>query len=58
MVTGLPIPELDDVLRDPATSDWLKRAIVGLIARDPIDAERDARELHYLMALRAALVLS
>jgi len=44
-------------LCNPATSDWLKRAIQELENRDPIDAQLDASYLSKLMALRAAAVL-
>lgn len=36
-----------------ATSGWLARAIGGLLARDPIDAERDAQLLADLFTDRA-----
>ena len=35
-------PKPDDILANPATSDWLKAALQSAVARDPIDALNDA----------------
>ena len=35
-------PKPDDILANPATSDWLKAALESAVARDPIDALNDA----------------
>ena len=35
-------PKPDDILANPATSDWLKAALQSAMARDPIDALNDA----------------
>lgn len=37
-----PLPSPDDILADPAASDWLKSALETAVARDPIDALNDA----------------
>ena len=36
------MPEVRQILEDPAVSDWLKAALVEAIARDPVDALNDA----------------
>ncbi|WP_197277157.1 hypothetical protein [Sphingomonas profundi] len=40
------------ILADPATSYWLRDAIVSAIERDPFDAERDALVLAGLLTKR------
>jgi hypothetical protein len=35
-------PRPDDILADPAASEWLKSALQTAVARDPIDALNDA----------------
>ena len=35
-----PTPE--DILTDPAASDWLKTSLKSAVARDPVDALNDA----------------
>ncbi len=37
--------EIIALLANPATSYWLKGALVGALERDPFDAERDALAL-------------
>ena len=39
-------------LGNPATSYWLKQAIMDLLVRDPLDAAIDAQRLATLMAAR------
>jgi len=34
--------EIQQILKDPAASDWLKAALAEAIARDPVDALNDA----------------
>jgi hypothetical protein len=41
------------VLSDRSTSFWLKSALSGALARDPVDAARDAEVLSELLAQRA-----
>ena len=36
------MPEVRQILEDPAVSDWLKAALAEAIARDPVDALNDA----------------
>lgn len=38
-------PQIEAVLRDPATSNWLHYAVLQMLARDPIDALHDAEVL-------------
>lgn len=40
---------IDEVLKDPACSYWLKTAIGNLVQRDPVDALNDAECLADLM---------
>lgn len=40
------------LLADPATSYWLKDAIVAAFERDPFDAERDALALAAILTRR------
>ena len=41
-----------DVLANPATSYWLKSAIEGALARDPVDALNDALMLAGILESR------
>jgi len=36
------MPAIQEILEDPAVSDWLKAALAEAIARDPVDALNDA----------------
>ncbi len=58
----LPTPEIegDEILEDPAASDWLKGALRSALERDPVDALNDALVLAATLEerLRAALDLS
>jgi hypothetical protein len=40
---------IPDVLSDPATSDWLKAALIAALRRDPVDALNDALVLAALL---------
>lgn len=51
------LPTSEQVLADPACSFWLKRALRGALARDPIDAANDAAILATLLAARCRDVL-
>jgi hypothetical protein len=44
------------VTEDPATSGWLKNALVEAINRDPLDAGGDAEVLARILQLRTAAV--
>lgn len=43
---------INNMLSDPATSDWLKEAIVTSLKRDALDAAIDATRLANLLAAR------
>jgi len=46
------LPELEEVLLDPAGSLWLKDALRSALARDPVDAANDAEVLARLLDRR------
>jgi hypothetical protein len=39
------LPTVEEVLRDPSASSWLKAALLSALARDPVDAANDAEIL-------------
>ena len=41
-VVAEPLPKVQNILDDPAASDWLKSALINALARDPVDALNDA----------------
>ncbi|WP_156680477.1 hypothetical protein [Sphingomonas profundi] len=49
---GEDMIEMITILAHPATSYWLRDAIVSAIERDPFDAERDALVLAELLGRR------
>jgi hypothetical protein len=42
-------PSINSILKDPATSDWLKAAVRSALECDPADVMRDAQTLVTLM---------
>jgi hypothetical protein len=48
------LPTVDEVLRDPSTSFWLRNALTYAIQRDCVDAANDAAFLNKLLQARAA----
>jgi len=50
--------EIDRVMPDPATSRWLRDALRGALARDPVNAANDAKLLARLLGARCAGVLA
>ena len=42
MNAATPLPTPQEILADPAASDWLKSALKSAADRDPIDALNDA----------------
>ena len=58
----MPTPDIEgeEILEDPAASDWLKGALRSALERDPVDALNDALVLAATLEerLRAALALS
>lgn len=43
------LPDIDEVMRDPTASSWLKDALRSALARDPVDAANDAEVLARLL---------
>ena len=51
------LPQIEEVLRDPAASFWLKDALNSALARDPVDAANDAEVLARLLDRRCRQIL-
>ena len=51
------LPQIEEVLRDPAASFWLKAALNSALARDPVDAANDAEVLARLLDRRCRQIL-
>jgi len=51
------LPTIDEVLATPSASFWLKLALRGALARDPVDAVNDADLLAKLLDERCRRVL-
>jgi hypothetical protein len=49
---------MEEVLRDPAASFWLKAALRSALMRDPVDAANDAAVLARLLAQRCSKILN
>lgn len=52
------LPTIEEVLRDPAASLWLKNALRSALARDPVDAANDAEILARLLDRRCRSILN
>jgi len=52
------LPEIEEVLADPAASYWLKAALRSALSRDPLDAAHDADTLARLLYRRCQEVLA
>jgi hypothetical protein len=52
------LPTIEEVLRDPAASFWLKSALRSALARDPVDAANDADTLVRLLDRRCRSILN
>lgn len=50
--------QIEDVLRDPAASLWLKVALRSALCRDPVDAANDAEVLARLLGRRCEEILA
>ena len=46
------LPTIEEVLRDPAASLWLRNALRAALVRDPVDAANDAEILARLLDRR------
>jgi hypothetical protein len=53
----LSLPTIEEVLRDPATSIWLRQSLSSALQRDPVDAANDAEILALLLARRCQTIL-
>jgi hypothetical protein len=51
------ISQREQILEDPASSEWLKRALRWALVRDPVDAANDAEVLFSVMKKRCDSVL-
>ena len=60
MKNDLPddLPSIEEVLRDPAASLWLRNALRAALVRDPVDAANDAEVLTRLLDRRCRSILS
>lgn len=52
------VAEVIAIIANPATSYWLRDAIVSACARDPFDAERDAITLAALLTRRLGAIVA
>jgi hypothetical protein len=51
------LPTIEEVLRDPSASSWLKAALRSALERDPVDAANDAEVLARLLDRRCRSML-
>ncbi|QXW20194.1 hypothetical protein KXJ72_17995 (plasmid) [Comamonas aquatica] len=51
-------PKIEELLRDPAVSNWLKKAITECLERDPVDAANDAELLAQVLDEHATSCLN
>ncbi len=51
------LPTIEQVLTDPAASDWLKAALHSALSRDPVDAANDSEILAKLLDRRCRQIL-
>jgi hypothetical protein len=56
--SGAPTPTVQQVLDDPAASNWLKAALQAAVRRDPVDAANEAEVLARALAVHAEGVLA
>jgi hypothetical protein len=49
--------QIDALMADPSVSDWLKGALTALLARDAVDAAKDADLLARIMGERVDALL-
>lgn len=52
------VAEVIAIIANPATSYWLRDALVSACARDPVDAERDAMTLAALLTRRLDAIVA
>jgi len=51
------LPTIEQILADPAASDWLKDALYSALSRDPVDAANDAEVLAKVLDHRCRQML-
>lgn len=51
------VPTVEDLLKDPSTSFWLRNALIAALSRDPVDAANDAEILARVFDRRCRLIL-
>lgn len=51
------LPTIEQILADPAASDWLKAALYTALSRDPVDAANDAEVLAKVLDHRCRQML-
>jgi hypothetical protein len=51
------VPTVDDLLKDPSTSFWLRNALTSALLRDPVDAANDAEILARVLDQQCRLIL-
>jgi hypothetical protein len=50
-------PTVEDLLKDPSTSSWMRNALITAIGRDPVDAANDAELLAQVLDHRCECIL-
>ena len=55
---AVDLPNIDEVLADPAASFWLKTALRSALCRDPVNAAHDSEILAQLLGQRCDAILS
>jgi hypothetical protein len=51
------VPTVEELLRDPSTSFWLRNALTSALLRDPVDAANDAEILARVLDSRCCSIL-
>ncbi len=51
------VPTVEDLLKDPSTSFWLRNALTSALSRDPVDAANDAEVLARVLDRQCRLIL-
>lgn len=51
------VPTVDELLKDPSTSIWLRNALASALLRDPVDAANDSEVLARVLDSRCRSIL-
>jgi hypothetical protein len=51
------LPTVDELLKDPSTSFWLRNALSTALSRDPVDAANDSEILARVLDSRCHSIL-